>query len=888
MDSSKVRQTFLDFFKSKGHQIVPSAPMVVKGDPTLMFNNSGMAPFKDIFLGNAPIKHPRIADTQKCLRVSGKHNDLEEVGVDTYHHTMFEMLGNWSFGDYFKKEAISWAWELLTEVYKIEKDRLYVTVFEGSKDDGLGFDQEAYDTWKQFVSEDRILNGNKKDNFWEMGDMGPCGPCSEIHYDGRSDEERKRVPGATLVNNDDPQVIEIWNNVFMEFERKADGSLIKLPKQHVDTGMGFERLVRVLQGKQSNYDTDVFTPLIHKIEELSGLKYNVEEEEKHKKQQLINIAMRVIADHIRTISFSIADGQLPGNTGAGYVIRRILRRAIRYGYQTLNLKEPFMFRIVPTLAHQMGDAFPELNTQKILIEKVIKEEELSFYKTLEVGLKRIDQVCIDTNSAHKTVIDGKVVFELYDTFGFPVDLTSLIARGYNLSIDEKGFDKYLEEQKNRSRAATAVDTEDWFYIEENKKLIENKERETEFVGYTDLESDCFIVRIRKVKAKNKEQYHLVLSKTPFYAESGGQVGDSGVIENINETIYITDTKKENGVIIHYTDKLPEKLNATFNAKVNKDKRLLTANNHSATHLLHAALRLVLGTHVEQKGSLVNDEYLRFDFSHFAKITDEEIQQIEKLVNTKVRENITVQTELMTIEDAKKTGAMALFGEKYGDVVRVVTTDKNYSIELCGGTHVPSTGQIGYFKILSEGAVAAGIRRIEAVTSIKAEEFFDNQTNLINEVKTLLKGSKDVVKSVSNLIDENSELQKQLGVLLKEKVQSIKKDLIKTIDKKEDINFIAQLIQFDSAEEIKNMLFELKNEVPNLFCVLGAEVKGKPSISVIINDELVKTKSLNAGNIVRELAKEINGGGGGQPFYAQAGGSKLEGLSSALDKAKKLL
>jgi alanyl-tRNA synthetase len=888
MDSSKVRQTFLDFFKSKGHQIVPSAPMVVKGDPTLMFNNSGMAPFKDIFLGNAPIKHPRIADTQKCLRVSGKHNDLEEVGVDTYHHTMFEMLGNWSFGDYFKKEAISWAWELLTDVYKIEKDRLYVTVFEGSKDDGLGFDQDAYDTWKQFVSEDRILNGNKKDNFWEMGDMGPCGPCSEIHYDGRSDEERKRVPGATLVNNDDPQVIEIWNNVFMEFERKADGSLVKLPKQHVDTGMGFERLVRVLQGKQSNYDTDVFTPLIHKIEELSGLKYNVEEEEKRKKQQLINIAMRVIADHIRTISFSISDGQLPGNTGAGYVIRRILRRAIRYGYQTLNLKEPFMFRIVPTLANQMGDAFPELKTQKILIEKVIKEEELSFYKTLEVGLKRIDQVCIDNNSAHKTIIDGKVVFELYDTFGFPVDLTSLIARGYNLSIDEHGFDKYLEEQKNRSRAATAVDTEDWFYIEENKKLIENKERETEFVGYTDLESECFIVRIRKVKAKNKEQYHLVLSKTPFYAESGGQVGDSGVIQNINETIYITDTKKENGVIIHYTDKLPEKLNATFNAKVNKYKRLLTANNHSATHLLHAALRLVLGTHVEQKGSLVNDEYLRFDFSHFAKITDEEIQQIEKLVNTKVRENIAVQTDLMTIEDAKKTGAMALFGEKYGDVVRVVTTDKNYSIELCGGTHVPSTGQIGYFKILSEGAVAAGIRRIEAVTSIKAEEFFDNQTNLINEVKTLLKGSKDVVKSLSNLIDENNELQKQLGVLLKEKVQSIKKDLIKTIDKKEDVNFIAQIIQFDSAEEIKNMLFELKNEVPNLFCVLGAEVKGKPSISVIINDELVKTKNLNAGNIVRELAKEINGGGGGQPFYAQAGGSKLEGLAIAIDKAKKLL
>ncbi|MDP3557371.1 MAG: alanine--tRNA ligase [Bacteroidota bacterium] len=888
MDSSKVRQTFLDFFKSKGHHIVPSAPMVVKGDPTLMFNNSGMAPFKEIFLGNAPIKYPRIADTQKCLRVSGKHNDLEEVGVDTYHHTMFEMLGNWSFGDYFKKEAISWAWELLTEVYKIEKDRLYVTVFEGSKEDGLGFDQEAYDTWKQFVSEDRILNGNKKDNFWEMGDMGPCGPCSEIHYDGRSDEERKKIPGATLVNNDDPQVIEIWNNVFMEFERKADGSLVKLPKQHVDTGMGFERLVRVLQGKQSNYDTDVFTPLIHKIEELSGLKYDVLEEEKHKKQQLINIAMRVIADHIRTISFSIADGQLPGNTGAGYVIRRILRRAIRYGYQTLNLKEPFMFRIVPTLAHQMGDAFPELHTQKILIEKVIKEEELSFYKTLEIGLKRIDQVCIDTNAANKKVIDGKVVFELYDTFGFPVDLTSLIARGYGLSIDEKGFEESLQEQKNRSRAATAVDTDDWIYVEENKKLIENKERETEFVGYTDLESEAVIVRFRKVKAKNKEQFHLVLNKTPFYSESGGQVGDSGVLQNINETIYITDTKKENGVIIHYCDKLPEKLNATFIAKVNKDKRLYTTNNHSATHLLHAALRLVLGTHVEQKGSLVNDEYLRFDFSHFAKITDEEIYQIEKLVNTKIRENILAKTELMTIDDAKKTGAMALFGEKYGDVVRVVTFDKNYSIELCGGCHVPSTGQIGYFKIISEGAVAAGIRRIEAVTSIKAEEFFDNQTHLIAEVKNLLKGSKDIVKGVSNLIEENNDLQKQLSVLLKEKVQVIKKDLIKNIDKKGDINFIAQLIQFDSAEEIKNMLFELKNEVPNLFCVLAAEVNGKPSISVIINDELVKTKDLNAGNIVRELAKEINGGGGGQPFYAQAGGSKLEGLTNALEKSKNIL
>ena len=888
MDSTKVRQTFLDFFKSKGHHIVPSAPMVVKGDPTLMFNNSGMAPFKDIFLGNSPIKYPRIADTQKCLRVSGKHNDLEEVGVDTYHHTMFEMLGNWSFGDYFKKEAISWAWELLTEVYKIDKDRLYVTVFEGNKDDNLGFDQEAYDTWKQFIRKDRILNGNKKDNFWEMGDMGPCGPCTEIHYDGRSDEERKAVDGATLVNNDDPRVIEIWNNVFMEFERKADGSLVKLPKQHVDTGMGFERLVRVLQNKQSNYDTDVFSPIIHKIEELSGLRYKPSEEEKHKKQLLINIAMRVIADHIRTISFSIADGQLPGNTGAGYVIRRILRRAIRYGYQSLNLKEPFMYRIVPTLAHQMGGAFPELNNQKILIEKVIREEEISFYKTLDVGLKRIDQVCIDTTAAGKKVIDGKIVFELYDTFGFPVDLTSLIARGYDLSIDEQGFDHFLDQQKNRSRAATAVDTDDWIYVDDNKNIVENQEKETEFIGYNELECEAVIIRYRKVKAKNKEQYHLVLNKTPFYAESGGQVGDTGVLENIHEKVFITDTKKENGVIIHFCDKLPDNLAAQFTAKVNREKRLLTANNHSATHLLHAALRSILGTHVEQKGSLVNDDYLRFDFSHFAKITDEEINQIERMVNTKIRENIVGKTELMAIEDAKKTGAMALFGEKYGDVVRVVTFDKHFSVELCGGCHVSSTGQIGYFKILSESAVAAGIRRIEAITSIKAEEFFDDQSKLIHDIKVLLKNPKDLLKGVSGLVDENESLQKQLQVLYKEKAAGIKKDIAGKLDKKEGVNFVTHLIKFESAEEIKNLLFELRNEIPNLVCVLGADINGKPSISVIISDNLVKDKNLNAGNIVRELAKEINGGGGGQPFYAQAGGNKLEGLAQALEKAKNLL
>jgi alanyl-tRNA synthetase len=888
MESNKVRQTFLDFFKSKGHEIVPSAPMVVKGDPTLMFINSGMAPFKDIFLGNAAIKFPRVADTQKCLRVSGKHNDLEEVGVDTYHHTMFEMLGNWSFGDYFKKDAIAWAWELLTEVYKIDKSRLYVTVFEGSVEENVPFDQEAYDTWKLYVEESRILKGNKKDNFWEMGDTGPCGPCTEIHYDGRNDAERAKVDGATLVNNDDPQVIEVWNNVFMEFMRKADKSLEKLPAQHVDTGMGFERLVRVLQGKQSNYDTDVFTPLLNKIEELSGLRYKPEDEDKHKKQLIINIAMRVIADHIRTISFSIADGQLPSNTGAGYVIRRILRRAIRYGYQSLNIKEPFMYRIVPTLAHQLGQQFPELNTQKILIEKVIKEEEISFYKTLEIGLKRIDQVCIDLTASHTgKVIDGKVVFELYDTFGFPLDLTSLIARGYDLSIDEEEFNRLLTEQKNRSRAATSVDTDDWMLIEKNKKSSDNTIAETEFVGYSELECECNIIRYRKVKAKNKEQFQIVLDQTPFYAESGGQVGDVGIVENINETIHITDTKKESGVIIHFCDKLPENMEAKFTAKVNKNRRAFTENNHSATHLLHAALRQVLGTHVEQKGSLVNDDYLRFDFSHFSKITDEELHEIEKIVNTKIRENIFSNIQQMTIDDAKKTGAMALFGEKYGDVVRVVEFDKNYSIELCGGTHVKATGQIGYFKITSEGAVAAGIRRIEAVTSVKAEEFFNEQTATLNEVKALLKNNKDVVKSLSNLVEENNDLQKQLQSLLKEKAQTIKQSLLSKVESKNGINVIVEQISFDSAEEIKNILFEIRNQVENCVCVIGAEVKGKPSISVIIDDNLVKEKNLNAGNIIRDLAKEINGGGGGQPFYAQAGGSKLEGLSSAIEKAKAL-
>jgi alanyl-tRNA synthetase len=919
MESGKVRQTFLDFFKSKGHEIVPSAPMVVKGDPTLMFNNSGMAPFKEIFLGNAPIKHPRVADTQKCLRVTGKHNDLEDVGVDTYHHTMFEMLGNWSFGDYFKKEAISWAWELLTDVYGIEKDRLYVTVFEGNAEEGLAFDQEAYDAWRLLVPKERILNGNKKDNFWEMGDTGPCGPCSEIHYDGRTDEERKKINGASLVNADHPQVIEIWNNVFMEFERKwkvanaaqdltvferdFEGTveernkarykkhleltvLEKLPRRHVDTGMGFERLVRVLQKKQSNYDSDVFSPLIEKVEELSGLRYKPDDENKHKQQKLVNIAMRVISDHIRTISFSIADGQLPGNTGAGYVIRRILRRAVRYGYQTLNLKEPFLYRIVPVLAAQMGSFFPELHKQKILIEKVIREEELSFYKTLETGLKRIDQVCIDTTAAGNKIIDGKTVFELYDTFGFPVDLTSLIARGYDLSIDEKEFDRCLEQQKTRSRAATAVDTDDWMVNAVG--VHEEDSTNTEFIGYSEFECDAVISKYRKVKAKNKEQYHLVLDKTPFYAESGGQVGDTGVLESATEKITVIDTRKENGVIIHVTDNLPSDLSVVFKARINKSKRLLTTNNHSATHLLHAALRSVLGTHVEQKGSLVNDEYLRFDFSHFAKVTDEEVQKIEHLVNSKIRENIQGNIQTMHIDDARKTGAMALFGEKYGEFVRVVTFDKDYSVELCGGCHVPATGQIGFFKIVSEGAVAAGIRRIEAISSSKAEEYFSAQEALVHELKKLLKNPKDLIKTVETLVDQNHELQKQLAKLYKEKAQQLKSTLISKATKQDNTHVIIEKVAFDNADEIKNILFELRAELAPLFCVLAAEVNGKPSISLIMSDEVVQKSGLHAGNQIREMAKAIQGGGGGQPFYAQAGGNSISGLSQVIEMAKALV
>ena len=880
---NKIRQTFLDFFKSKEHHIVPSAPMVVKNDPTLMFNNSGMAPFKDLFLGNAPIKHPRIADTQKCLRVSGKHNDLEEVGVDTYHLTMFEMLGNWSFGDYFKKEAIAWAWELLTEVYKIDKDRLYVTVFEGDAKENLPFDQEAYDCWKQHIPEDRILKGNKKDNFWEMGEQGPCGPCSEIHCDMRPASERKKKEGKALVNTGHPQVIEIWNNVFMEFERKANGSLIQLPKRHVDTGMGFERLCMVLQKKTSLYDTDVFAPLIEKVESLCGYHYKPQDEEHHKNQHVINIAIRVIADHIRAISFSIADGQLPGNTGAGYVIRRILRRAVRYGYQSLGLKEPFLYRLVPVLANHMGEAFPELVKQKLLIEKVIREEESSFYKTLEIGLRRIDNICMELVNAKKKEVDGRTAFELYDTYGFPIDLTALIVHGYGLTINEKEFEACLDEQKQRSRAATQVDTDDWVYTAVQWRS--EKGREVKFVGYEETDAECYITRYRKVKSKNKEQFQLVLNVTPFYAESGGQVGDRGTLKNPNETVQITDTKKENGVIVHYTDKLPASLTSSFWAHVDRSKRNLTANNHSATHLLHAALRQVLGAHVEQKGSLVNEDHLRFDFSHFAKLTEEELHKIEHIVNEKIRENIPADIQLMDLEDAKRTGAMALFGEKYGDIVRVVAFDRNFSVELCGGTHVQATGQIGFFKIVSESAIAAGIRRIEAITSLKAEEYFEQHEQQLNEIRQILKNPADVVKSVNQLVEENHQLQKQLQVFVKEKAQQLKKELLARKEDVGGVSVIVQKIDLDNAEEIKNLLFDLRNQVNNLYCVVGAEIKGKPSISVIISDNLVKDKNLDAGKIVREVAKEINGGGGGQAFYAQAGGSKAEGHDAAIQKAR---
>lgn len=866
MNSAQIRTAFLDFFKSKGHHIVPSAPMVVKNDPTLMFTNAGMNQFKDIFLGNSPAKYLRIANTQKCLRVSGKHNDLEEVGIDTYHHTMFEMLGNWSFGDYFKKEAIAWSWELLTEVYKLPKDRLYVTVFEGDSKENLAFDQDSYDYWKKVIAEDRILKGNKKDNFWEMGETGPCGPCSEIHIDLRSDEEIKKLPGHNLVNESHPQVIEIWNNVFMEFNRKADGSLENLPARHVDTGMGFERLCMAMQGKTSNYDTDVFQPMIQFIAATSGIKYGVDEK--------TDIAMRVMSDHIRAIALAIADGQLPSNNKAGYVIRRILRRAVRYAFTFLNLKEPFLNKLVPILAEQFKDVFPELKAQFDFVIRVIHEEEISFLRTLDTGIKKFEEY-------KGKNVDGKFAFELYDTFGFPIDLTQLMARERNMTVDMTEFNKCLEEQKERSRAAAVVDTDDWV-------IVRNGE-EVEFIGYDETEGDAEILRYRKVKAKNKEQFQLVLNRTPFYAESGGQIGDTGFIESNSEKIAITDTQKENNLIIHYCDKLPKDLSALFKAKINTVRRNKITSNHSVTHLLHSALKLVLGTHVNQKGSLVNEAQTRFDFSHFSKVTDEEILKIEKIVNEKIRENIFLDEKRnVPIQQATDMGAMALFGEKYGEFVRVITFDPSYSVELCGGTHVKATGQIGQIKIIAESAVAAGVRRIEAITGENAEKYFEAQQVQLNLIMELLKQPKDVVQKIQSLIDENGVLQTQINSLFADKTQQIKKELLTKIKLLNGVNYLAEKIDLPSADAVKNLSFELKQQVDNLFFVAGVEIDGKALISLIISENLIKEKNLNATNIIRELAKEIQGGGGGQPFYATAGGKNPEGLASALEKASSFL
>jgi alanyl-tRNA synthetase len=873
MKSQDIRKQFLQFFESKGHLIVPSAPIVLKDDPTLMFNNSGMAQFKEYFLGNATPKSNRIADTQKCLRVSGKHNDLEDVGFDTYHHTMFEMLGNWSFGDYFKKEAIAWAWEFLTEVLKVEKDRLYVSVFEGNEAENVPFDQEAWDLWKQYVSEDRIILGNKKDNFWEMGDQGPCGPCSEIHVDLRTEEERAAVSGRSLVNADHPQVVEIWNNVFMEFNRKADGSLEKLPAKHVDTGMGFERLCMAMQNVTSNYDTDVFTPLIAKVEEITGLKYTDNTvKEISETQNKTNIAIRVIVDHVRAVAFAIADGQLPSNTGAGYVIRRILRRAIRYGFTFLDTKEPFIYKLVPVLADQMGEFFPEIKSQGNLVTNVIKEEEASFLRTLEQGLHLLEQVIAQTSGNE---VSGAKAFEMYDTFGFPKDLTALILKEKGLTYNETEFEAELKKQKDRSRAASEVSTDDWTVL-----IDGNVET---FVGYDQTENEVRITRFRKVDSKKDGiLFQLVLDNTPFYPEGGGQVGDKGSLVSANETIEIIDTKKENNLILHFAKKLPENIHAGFIAKVNRKLRSLSQSNHTATHLLHQALRSVLGTHVEQKGSLVAPNYLRFDFSHFAKMTDEELKHVEDFVNAKIQEHLPlIERRSIPFAQAIEEGAMALFGEKYGDSVRAIKFGD--SMELCGGTHVKNTADIWYFKIISEGAVAAGIRRIEAITNQAVKEFFASQEAALASIKEILKNPQDVIKSVVSLQDENSKLKKQIEQLLKEKAKNLKGELANQLQKVNGVDFLATQVDLD-ANGAKDLAYELGATSNQLFLVLATITEDKPMLTCYISKELVEGKGWNAGQVVRELGKYIQGGGGGQAFFATAGGKNPDGVNEALGKA----
>jgi alanyl-tRNA synthetase len=873
MKSQDVRKQFLDFFQSKGHLIVPSAPIVLKDDPTLMFNNSGMAQFKEYFLGNGTPKSQRIADTQKCLRVSGKHNDLEDVGFDTYHHTMFEMLGNWSFGDYFKKDAINWAWELLTEVYKIPKENLYVSVFEGNPDENVPFDQEAWDLWKELIDEDRIILGNKKDNFWEMGDQGPCGPCSEIHVDLRSAEEKALVSGKSLVNNDHPQVVEIWNNVFMEFNRKADGSLEKLPAQHVDTGMGFERLCMALQGKTSNYDTDVFSPLIEKVEQITGLKYTSNEIQNiSEEQNKTNIAIRVVADHVRAVAFAIADGQLPSNTGAGYVIRRILRRAIRYGFTFLNTKEPFIYELVAVLSNQMSEFFPEIKSQQTLVTNVIREEEASFLRTLDQGLQLLENVMNQTAGKE---ISGEKAFELYDTFGFPIDLTALILRERGYQLDEAGFEKAMQEQKSRSRAASEVSTEDWSVL-----IPGNVET---FVGYDQTENEVKISRIRKIDSKKDGVlYQIVLDTTPFYPEGGGQVGDKGTLVSANESIEIIDTKKENNLILHLAKQLPENVTASFVAKVNTDLRTLSSRNHSATHLMHQALRSILGTHVEQKGSLVNPNYLRFDFSHFAKMTEEELQAVEDFVNARIQDQLPlIERRSIPIQQALDEGAMALFGEKYGDNVRAIKFGE--SMELCGGIHVKNTAEIWHFKIVSEGAVAAGIRRIEAITSDAVKSHFASYENTLNEIKGALKNPQDILKAVHNLQEDNAKLAKQIEALMKDKVKHLKASLASQIQEVNGVQFLATQVELNP-EGAKDLAYELGNLGTNLFLVLATADEDKPMLTCYISKELVAAKNLNAGQVVRELGKFIQGGGGGQPFFATAGGKNVAGIAEALTKA----
>ena len=877
MTSQEIRALFLKFFESKGHTIVPSAPMVIKNDPTLMFTNAGMNQFKEFFLGNAKPKQKRVVDTQKCLRVSGKHNDLEEVGRDTYHHTMFEMLGNWSFGDYFKREAISWAWELLTEVYKIPKENLYVTVFEGSPEEGVPFDQEAYDIWKERIAEDHILLGNKKDNFWEMGDQGPCGPCSEIHVDIRSEEEKAKIAGRDLVNNDHPQVIEIWNNVFMEFNRKADGSLEKLPAQNVDTGMGFERLCMVLQGKQSNYDTDVFTPLIHKVEEITKTRYTNGIQVTPEQEQ-INVAIRVISDHIRAVSFAIADGQLPSNNGAGYVIRRILRRAIRYGFTFLGQKEPFIYKLVETLAKQMGGTFPELEKEFLLIVSVIKEEEASFLRTLEQGLLMLDVMIQNTTDKQ---LSGSKAFELYDTYGFPKDLTALILSERGMTLDEASFEEHLQKQKERSRAAAQVKAGDWVVLRDDE--------EEEFIGYDTLEAVVRLVKYRKVESqKDGTLYQLVFNTTPFYPEGGGQVGDRGTLQSANgEITYIIDTKKENNLIIHLAEHLPENLTDPFKAEVHLVGRTLAQSNHSATHLLHQALREVLGTHVEQKGSHVSPEALRFDFSHFAKLTPEELTEVERIVNKRIYEKIPLQEHRnIPIQQALDAGAMALFGEKYGEKVRMIQFGE--SRELCGGTHVKNTGDIWFFKIVSEGAVAAGVRRIEAITNAGALKHFLLQDKLLEEIKSSLKNPQDPIKSITNLQEENARLHKELEQLKREQAKQLKGELKGEFVTISGVKCLTKRLDLDIAT-LKDLAFMLGEEVKDAFILFGStQDDGKALLLCYINKELAKNKGLDAGKIVRELGKYIQGGGGGQPFFATAGGKKPEGIQEALDKAKEYL